>query len=373
MATSKGIHWLGILGFLVCFSGVLSKPLPQGTVTQSGEPSHFQVDDKSAEIEVNANPAGVKVNAKPASLQVVAKPGTPAIPVYHPAIHVAPHYLPPPIIHREPAMFYEHRHHHHCHPPYCFGRSRGWFYAGLRRDDLPKPVIHRSFTGDAQSDKSSRIPRPYDRDSITRGLDDRDSLGRKLDYDGNVVSRNHKSSILRPEKEHKQKGSHKRQFIAGIPQSYQPQGMSALGSPGYALQPYSAMLGARAPLARNIISSYGGAPMGLGNYGTGSYGAGSYGAGSYGASALSSLYNQQLSNSALGGSNLGQASQGSLGSLRMYGGYGGTSRSQLSPSMFYGSPSYSPGAGIPICYKSIIIDLIEIWRPRIVLNCLVSY
>ncbi|KAK3703953.1 hypothetical protein QZH41_003850 [Actinostola sp. cb2023] len=46
-----------------------------GTVITSGEPSHFQVDDKAAEIEVNANPAGVKVIAKPASLQVVAKPG----------------------------------------------------------------------------------------------------------------------------------------------------------------------------------------------------------------------------------------------------------------------------------------------------------
>jgi hypothetical protein len=140
MATLRNVKGLGFFVLLVVFHGVNSRALPQGTVTQSGEPSHFQVDDRAAEIEVNANPAGVKVNAKPASLQVVAKPGAPAIPVYHPAIHIAPHYLSPPMIHREPAMFYHghHHHHHHCFP-YCNGMSRGWFYSGLRRNRLPKP------------------------------------------------------------------------------------------------------------------------------------------------------------------------------------------------------------------------------------------
>ena len=92
-------------------------------MTQTGEPSHFQVDDKAAEIEVNANPAGVKVNAKPASLQVVAKPGTPAVPIFHPSVHLAPHYSAPPLIHHHPASFY-----HGGFP---------WFYGGLKRDGLP--------------------------------------------------------------------------------------------------------------------------------------------------------------------------------------------------------------------------------------------
>lgn len=282
MVLSASIHWLVVWLFLASLRGILLKPLPQGTVTQSGEPSHFQVDDKAAEIEVNANPAGVKVNAKPASLQVVAKPGTPAIPVYHPAIHVAPHYLPPPIVHREPAMFYNYHHHHHCHPccpPMCFGRSRGWFYAGLRRNSLPKPsktMRKQDYAGV----KRSWIPTPSDRDS----------LGRELDENGNVVSRSHKSSIPRPG--HKHRKSNKRQYISGIPQSYQTQEISSAGSSGYAMQPQSSMLSTRAPLARNILP--------------------------YGQNAITS-YNA-LSNIGLGTLNhLGQSSSSNLG---MYGGYG---------------------------------------------------
>ena len=83
-----------------------SKSRPKGNdkVTMSGEPTHFQVDDKAAELEINANAMGVKVNAKPASLQVVSKPGVPAMAVPHPAVyvppepyHVAPAYYPGPI------------------------------------------------------------------------------------------------------------------------------------------------------------------------------------------------------------------------------------------------------------------------------------
>ena len=72
-------------------------------VTMSGEPTHFQVDDKAAELEINANAMGVKVNAKPASLQVVSKPGAPAMAIPHPAVyappdqgyHIAPYYSAP--------------------------------------------------------------------------------------------------------------------------------------------------------------------------------------------------------------------------------------------------------------------------------------
>lgn len=67
-----------------------SRPAGDDKVTMSGEPTHFQVDDKAAELEINANAMGVKVNAKPASLQVVSKPGTPAMAVPHPAVYVPP-------------------------------------------------------------------------------------------------------------------------------------------------------------------------------------------------------------------------------------------------------------------------------------------
>lgn len=67
-----------------------AKPTSSDKVTMSGEPTHFQVDDKAAELEINANAMGVKVNAKPASLQVVSKPGAPAMAVPHPAVFVPP-------------------------------------------------------------------------------------------------------------------------------------------------------------------------------------------------------------------------------------------------------------------------------------------
>lgn len=71
---------------------------------ESSEPEvgHFQVDDKSADLEINANSAGVKVKAKPASLQVVSRPGahppTPIIPIapMHPYYHHHPQYYPYP-------------------------------------------------------------------------------------------------------------------------------------------------------------------------------------------------------------------------------------------------------------------------------------
>ena len=147
-------------------------------MTQTGEPSHFQVDDKAAEIEVNANPAGVKVNAKPASLQVVAKPGTPAVPIFHPSIHLAQHYAPPPVIHRQPAVFY-----HGCsHFPFC----RHWFYNGIKRGKLPRP-----------------------------GNDQK-------------TTRAHKSDIPRANKHKSDVQSRKRQFIFAVPQLSQPSSLGAL-------------------------------------------------------------------------------------------------------------------------------------------------
>ena len=71
-----------------------------------GAPSHFQVDDKSADLEINANSAGVKVKAKPASLQVVSRPGSHG--------HEMGHHHEMEMFH-EPMMHYHHPHHHHHH------------------------------------------------------------------------------------------------------------------------------------------------------------------------------------------------------------------------------------------------------------------
>lgn len=192
-----------------CNRSVKARPLPEdgGTVTQTGEPSHFQVDDKAAEIEVNANPAGVKVNAKPASLQVVAKPGTPAVPIFHPAIHLAQHYAPPPVVHHHPVMFY-----HGCHTfPYC----HNWFYNGIKREKFPRP--------------------------------------RKAE----VNVRTHKSDIPRAHHHKKDVKTRKRQFISALPQLVQPSslgalsGLNAYGAYGVGALPryipLSSILGAYSP------------------------------------------------------------------------------------------------------------------------------
>ena len=77
-------------------------------IQEAGAPSHFQVDDKSADLEINANSAGVKVKAKPASLQVVSRPGQHGI-----APPMMPFMPPPvPVMHHLP---HHHRHHHHHH------------------------------------------------------------------------------------------------------------------------------------------------------------------------------------------------------------------------------------------------------------------
>lgn len=70
-----------------------------------GAPSHFQVDDKSADLEINANSAGVKVKAKPASLQVVSRPGSHGQGGGHHEMEMF----------HEPMMHYHHPHHHHHH------------------------------------------------------------------------------------------------------------------------------------------------------------------------------------------------------------------------------------------------------------------
>ncbi|PFX26305.1 hypothetical protein AWC38_SpisGene9031 [Stylophora pistillata] len=82
-----------------------------GEQKQSNGPEvgHFQVDDKSADLEINANSAGVKVKAKPASLQVVSRPGS------HSASAAA-----------QERSFY----HHYHYPPYHLHHH---WYPGMRR------------------------------------------------------------------------------------------------------------------------------------------------------------------------------------------------------------------------------------------------
>lgn len=203
---------LRVILYLVCIfacnGSVKPRPVPEdgGTVTQTGEPSHFQVDDKAAEIEVNANPAGVKVNAKPASLQVVAKPGTPAVPIFHPSIHLAQHYAPPPVVHHHPAMFY-----HGCFNFPC----NNWFYNGIKREKFPRP--------------------------------------RKA----GVNVRTHKSDIPRAHKRRNGIKSRKRQFISAVPRLVQPSslgamgGLSAYGAYGYGALPQYA------PLGSSLLGAYG--------------------------------------------------------------------------------------------------------------------
>ena len=81
-----------------------------------GAPSHFQVDDKSADLEINANSAGVKVKAKPASLQVVSRPGS------HGGGHETGHHEME--MFHEPMMHYHHPHHHRHHHGHHHGHRR---------------------------------------------------------------------------------------------------------------------------------------------------------------------------------------------------------------------------------------------------------
>ena len=82
-----------------------------------GAPSHFQVDDKSADLEINANSAGVKVKAKPASLQVVSRPGT-----HGGGGHGSGHHEME--MFHEPMMHYHHPHHHRHHHGHHHGHRR---------------------------------------------------------------------------------------------------------------------------------------------------------------------------------------------------------------------------------------------------------
>lgn len=56
------------------------------SVVQTGQPTHFHMENRGPEIQVTADSEGVKINAKPAGLNVVAKPGVVPSTLPHSAI-----------------------------------------------------------------------------------------------------------------------------------------------------------------------------------------------------------------------------------------------------------------------------------------------
>ena len=66
---------LRIIKLLVIFLKMIVAVYGEGEVVQSGQPTHFHMEDRGPEIQVTADAEGVKINAKPAGLNVVAKPG----------------------------------------------------------------------------------------------------------------------------------------------------------------------------------------------------------------------------------------------------------------------------------------------------------
>ena len=136
------------------------------------EVGHFQVDDKSADLEINANSAGVKVKAKPASLQVVSRPGShsPSAAAQERSLYHHYHYPPyHPHHHWYPGMrrSYGHFHSHHfLHPYHSFPERRGFdsfydeapFYRRHMRYWYPRR--HRHHFHDSELYERSRMEEP---------------------------------------------------------------------------------------------------------------------------------------------------------------------------------------------------------------------
>ena len=136
------------------------------------EVGHFQVDDKSADLEINANSAGVKVKAKPASLQVVSRPGShsPSAGAQERSLYHHYHYPPyHPHHHWYPGMrrSYGHFHgHHFFHPYHSLPERRGFdsfydeapFYRRHMRYWYPRR--HRHHFHDSDLYERSRMEEP---------------------------------------------------------------------------------------------------------------------------------------------------------------------------------------------------------------------
>ena len=137
------------------------------------EVGHFQVDDKSADLEINANSAGVKVKAKPASLQVVSRPGSHSSSGAQERSFFSHYHYPPYHLHHHwyPGMrrSYGHLHRHHFFRPYRpFPERRSFesFYdeAPFYRRRLPYwyPHRRRHHFHDSYLYERSRLEEPDD-------------------------------------------------------------------------------------------------------------------------------------------------------------------------------------------------------------------
>ena len=144
------------------------------------EVGHFQVDDKSADLEINANSAGVKVKAKPASLQVVSRPGShPGSGAQERSLFNHYHYPPyHPHHHWYPGMrrSFGRFHHHHFFNPYRpFLERRGFdsFYDEApfyrRRMHYWYPHRHRHRYRDSYLYERSRLEEPEEVSKYRRG------------------------------------------------------------------------------------------------------------------------------------------------------------------------------------------------------------
>ena len=135
------------------------------------EVGHFQVDDKSADLEINANSAGVKVKAKPASLQVVSRPGSHAASgaqerslfghYHYPPYHVHHHWYPG--LRRSYGHFHR-RHFFNPYPPFPERRSFERFYDEApfyrRRLHYWYPHRHRHHFPDSYLYERSQLEEP---------------------------------------------------------------------------------------------------------------------------------------------------------------------------------------------------------------------
>lgn len=152
-------------------------PASESTSETSSETSngpevgHFQVDDKSADLEINANSAGVKVKAKPASLQVVSRPGSHSASGAQERSFFGHYHYPPFDVHHHwfPLMRRSYGHFHRRHffnpySPFAERRSFDGFYgeAPFYRRRLPYwyPRRHRHHFHDSYLYERSRLEEP---------------------------------------------------------------------------------------------------------------------------------------------------------------------------------------------------------------------
>ena len=143
---------------------------------KTGQPTSFQMDDRSPEIEVKTSDSGMDIKARPASLQVLSTPVHPAhvheVFEDHHVLGEVPHFIAPPqIVHPIQPIYYGgrrydghhyfgHHHHHNFHHPYFYYPHRHYFYPQHRvvyhdEYDSPDDDYDDDYEG---GDKKEQIP-----------------------------------------------------------------------------------------------------------------------------------------------------------------------------------------------------------------------